>query len=103
MNQEEDSLKDQIADLLNAFESLFKNGEETSDIETRIAVRCSQLLSKNDEEKQEIKRVFNEAYRIRNQLVNRPGSEKSEEDSDYAWDVISRTRDYLRLAIKCII
>jgi hypothetical protein len=97
---EEDGLKGQIADLLGAFEILFKGGEKTSTMAARIAFECSQLLGKSHEERQEIRSVFDEAYRIRNQMVIGPPSGESGKDSDYTLDVISRTRDYLRLAIK---
>jgi hypothetical protein len=99
---EQHGLKDQIVDLLSALETLFKNGGEPNNMAAKIAVECSQLLGKNDEKKQEIRNVLDEAHRIRNKMVSGSRCMRAE-DLDYASDVISRTRDYLRLAIKCIL
>jgi len=99
---EEDDLKNQIVYLLSAFETLLKNKKETNNLKAEIADEYSQLPIKK-EESQEMRSVLNEAYRIRNQMVNGFWSEQSEKDLDYVLDVISRTRDYLRLAIKRIL
>ena len=71
-----------------------------------IAIACSTLLGKNEEEREDIKRTLVEGYKIRNCIVH--GSEysriemdeKGEVGVDTLPDLVSEVEDYLREAIK---
>jgi hypothetical protein len=72
---EENDFEDQLIDIMIAFESLFLKGEKGNVAQHGkiIAVGCSCLLGKNEEQRAEIESFLSEAYRIRNCVVH--GSE----------------------------
>ena len=104
---EEKDAEDRLIDLMIAFEALFLKGEKGVPSKGKvIAVACSILLGKNEEERQEIKRTLSEAYSTRNSIVH--GSEYSRIESDSKGevyvdtlpDLVSKVEDYLRESIK---
>lgn len=90
----------QIIDFMIAFEALFLKGEKAKPQSGEIiAIACSLLLGKNEEEREEIRRFLTEAYSIRNCIVH--GSEpKFNEDFSYRIAFISKIEEYLRESIK---
>ena len=104
---EEKDAEDQLIDLMIAFEALFLKGEKGGPSTGKlIAVACSILLGKSDEEREEIRRILVKAYSIRNSIVH--GSEypriesddKGEVHMDILPDLVSEVEDYLRESIK---
>jgi len=104
---EERDAEDKLIDLMIAFEALFLKGERGVPSKGKlIAVACSTLLGKNEEEREEIKQSLVEAYSIRNCIVH--GSEysrlepydKGEVYLDTLPDLVSKVEDYLRESIK---
>ncbi len=104
---EEKDTEDQLIDLMIAFEALFLKGERKIPVKGKvIAIACSTLLGKSEEEREEIKRTLIEAYSIRNCIVH--GSEYSRSESDEKGevymdplpDLVSEVEDYLRESIK---
>jgi hypothetical protein len=99
---EEDDMRNRLVDSMIALEALFKKGGERGKKEREIAVECSKLLGKDEEQKQEIKSIIEEAHRIRNLMVD--GLEyELHEDADYISDVIFRAKNCLRESIKEIL
>jgi len=104
---EEKDAEDQLIDLMIAFEALFLKGERGVPSKGKvIAVACSILLGKNEEERQEVKRTLNEAYSIRNCIVHGSEYPRIESDDkgeiyvDTLPDLVSQVEDYLRESIK---
>lgn len=104
---EEKDAEDRLIDLMIAFEALFLKGEKGVPSKGKvIAVACSILLGKNEEERQEIKRTLSEAYSIRNSIVHGSEYSRIESDSkgeiyvDTLADLVSKVEDYLRESIK---
>jgi len=104
---EERDAEDKLIDLMIAFEALFLKGERGVPSKGKlIAVACSTLLGKNEEEREDIKQTLVEAYSIRNCIVH--GSEyprlepdeKGEVYLDTLPDLVSKVEDYLRESIK---
>ena len=104
---EEKDAEDQLIDLMIAFEALFLKGEKGGPSPGKIvAVACSTLLGKNEEEREEIKYTLAKAYSVRNCIVH--GSEyprmepvdKGDVYVDTLPDLISKVEDYLRESIK---
>ena len=104
---EEKDAEDRLIDLMIAFEALFLKGEKGVPSKGKlIAVACSILLGKNEEERDEIKQTLVKAYSIRNSIVH--GSEYSRIESDDKGevyidalpDLVSQVEDYLRESIK---
>lgn len=98
--------EDRLIDLMIAFEALFLKGKKDGPKGKPIAVACSNLLGKNEEERKKIKQTLAEAYLIRNSIVH--GSEypriesddKEEVYFDTLSDLVSKVEDYLRESIK---
>ena len=99
---EEDDLEDQLIDIMIAFESLFLKGEKGNVPHGRtIAVGCSCLLGKNEEQRVEIESFLTEAYRIRNCVVHGSEYGKPTVGKEYEMsEFVSRIEDYLRESLK---
>lgn len=94
---EENDAEDQLIDLMIAFEALFIRKEIPGDFfKEKIANGCSDLLGKNDKERQEIKRLLTKAYSIRSHIVH--GAEYKKEYDMY--EFVLKIEDYLRKSIK---
>jgi len=95
---DEDDLEDQLIDFMIAFEALFVRKEiaEASKRE-KIAIGCSDLLGKNEEEKEEIRSFLTKAYSTRNLIVH--GVEYKIKDEYGMLEVVSKTEDYLRASL----
>jgi len=99
---EESDSEDQLIDLIIAFEALFLKGEKRMSWRGQtIAIACSTLLGKNEEEREEIRSFLTKAYELRNCIVHgseykKPYVKKEFEISDF----VSEIEDYLRESIK---
>jgi len=89
-----------------AFEALFLKGERGVPSKGKlIAVACSTLLGKNEEEREEIKQTLVKAYSIRNCIVHGSEYPRMEQDDkgdvyvDTLPDLVSKVEDYLRESI----
>jgi hypothetical protein len=99
---EEVDFEDQLIDFIIAFEALFLKGEKakSSQGET-IAVACSVMLGKNDEERDQVKRYLREAYSIRNCIVHGSDYRKPKIDKEYEMsEFVPKIEDYLRESMK---
>lgn len=100
----ESDAEDRLIDLMIAFEALFLRGEKAGSSAGQIvAVACSALLGKNDEEREEVRGFLTKAYSIRNCIVH--GSEYKEpivyKNKEYNMsEFVSKIEEYLREAIK---
>lgn len=99
----ESDVEDRLIDLMIAFEALFLKGEKVGTQAGRtIAIACSSLLGKNEEEREEIKVFLNKAYSIRNQIVH--GSEYKKphiKGEEYEMEgFVSIIKNHLRESIK---
>jgi hypothetical protein len=96
--------EDKLIDLMIAFEALFLKGEKTGASSGQIvAVACSHLLGKNDEERDKIRYSLGHAYSIRNRIVHGSEYVPIVEDNivvEDLSDIVSEIEDYLREAIK---
>ena len=99
---EEANFEDQLVDHMIAFEALFLKGEKAkSPTGEIIAVACSILLGKNEEEREETRQFLTEAYSIRNQIVHGSEYRKARVDKEYEMsEFVSKIEDYLRESIK---
>lgn len=93
------SPEDQLIDLIIALEILFLKGEEAlSHKGTVIGIGCSMLLGRNNEEREQIRKVLKKAYSIRNDIVH--GSEFKVPiiaDKEYILtEFINKVENYLR-------
>lgn len=74
---EREDLEERLIDFMIAFETLFIRGERTrAQYGMIIAIACSTLLGKNEEEREKIRSFLSKAYSIRNKIVH--GQEFSE-------------------------
>lgn len=102
----ETDAEDKLIDLMIAFEALFLRGEKAGTSSGQIvAIACSTLLGKSDEEREEIRRFLAKAYSIRNCIVH--GSEYEElvvyKDKEKEYDLdgfVYKIEEYLRESIK---
>lgn len=100
----ESEAEDRLIDFMIAFEALFLRGEKAGASSGQIvAVACSALLGKNDEEREEVRGFLTKAYSIRNCIVH--GSEYKEpivyKNKEYNMsEFVSKIEEYLREAIK---
>lgn len=90
--------EDQLIDFLIAFEALFlkgeKAGESRGDI---IAIACSHLLGKNEQEREEVRQFLTKAYSIRNCIVHGSEYRKPTVDKEYEMpEFVSRIEGFLR-------
>lgn len=96
--------EDKLIDIMIAFEALLLKGKKGDEWKgQKIAKACSDLLGKNDEEREEIKLVLSKAYKLRNLIVH--GAEYSQpivlKDNQMWLDqFVLKMEDYLRRAIK---
>ena len=96
--------EDKLIDFMIAFEALFLKGEKTGSSSGQvIAVACSVLLGKNNEERQDILDFMNKAYSLRNHLVH--GSECKESidicTAQYSLrEFVGKLEEYLRDSVK---
>jgi hypothetical protein len=99
---EEEDFEDQLIDIMIAFESLFLKGEKGNVPHGRIiAVGCSCLLGKNEEQRAEIESFLTEAYLIRNCVVHGSEYRKPTVGKEYEmFEFVSRIEDYLRDSLK---
>ena len=99
---EEADFEDQLIDLMIAFEALFSRKEiEGANPREKIANGCSDLLGKNNEEKEEIRRFLLKARSVRDLIVH--GSEYKIEGIVKEYDMFSfvwKLEGYLRESIK---
>jgi len=98
---EEVDFKDQLIDLMIAFEALFVRRETAgSSQKQKIANGCSDLLGRNEEEKEEIKCFLLKARYIRDLIAH--GAEYKLKDTigKYDIDFVPKLEDYLRDSIK---
>jgi hypothetical protein len=94
---EKEDAEDRLIDLVIAFEELFVRKEiPGNSFKEKIANGCSDLLGKNDKERQEIKRLLAKAYSIRSHIVH--SAEYRKEHDMY--EFVSKIEDYLRESIK---
>jgi len=102
---EEEDPEDQIIDLMIAFEALFVRKDiKGAWPKQKIASACSNLLGKNEKEKEEIKNILSEAYSIRNHIVHGAKYQKTTPtDINYLPKLISKVENYLRESIKKIL
>jgi len=85
-----------------AFEALFLKGDKApSNTGQMIGLACSTLLGKNETEREEIRRFFMRAYRMRNRIVH--GSEISPQERKDFPDFILQLKEYLRESINKLI
>ena len=95
---EKGDAEDQLIDMMIAFEALFLKGEKAVTSASQvIAVACSALLGKSDEEREEIKSFLIRAYSIRNHIVH--GAEYKKPSIEMS-EFVSKIEDYLRESIK---
>lgn len=99
---EEGDPEDQLVDLMIAFEALFLKGEKaTSQRGQTIAIACSTLLGKNEEEREEIRSFLTKAYAIRNCIVHGAEYKKPYVKEEFEMeDFVSTIENYLRASIK---
>jgi len=98
---EESDIDDQLIDFMIAFEALFLKGEKAASTGQIIAIACSTLLGKSDEEREEIRQFMIKAYSVRNCIVHgseypKPFVKKKYEMNEF----VSKIEDYLRESIK---
>jgi hypothetical protein len=92
---EEGDHEDQLIDFMIAFEALFVRKDVRGKYKNeKIANGCSDLLGKNDEEKEKIRSFLCEAYSIRDHIVH--AAEYEIRDEYEILSVVSKTEDYLR-------
>jgi hypothetical protein len=95
---EEGDNENQLIDYMIAFEALFvKKDIQGKYKNEKIANGCSDLLGKNDEEKEKIRSFLCEAYSIRDHIVH--AAEYKIKDEYEIPSVVSKTEDYLRESI----
>lgn len=99
---EERDVENQLIDLMIAFEALFLRGEKAMRSTGQIvAIACSTLLGRNDEEREEIRSFLTKAYSIRNCIVHGAEYQKPYIKKEYYMDeFVSKIEDYLRESIK---
>jgi len=98
---EEEDLEDRLIDFMIALEALFLRGEKGGLSSGRIiAVACSTLLGKTDEEREQIRQLLSEAYEMRNYIVHGAEYKKKSDDVYYIPELVSKVEDYLRESIK---
>ena len=98
-------IDDKLIDLIIAFEILFLKGERVQSQGSVIAVGCSMLLGKNDDERGIIRKVLLRAYTMRNHIVHGGAIDYYNEtitiDKDYnVFEFFDKVENYLREAIK---
>lgn len=94
---EEGDVEDQLIDLMIAFEALFLKGEKAvSRRGETIAIACSILLGRNEEEREEIRNSLTKAYSMRNSIVH--GAEYKKESDMH--EFVAQIEEYLRESIK---
>jgi len=94
---EKGDAEDQLIDFMIAFEALFLKGEKAmSPAGQIIAIACSTLLGRNDEEREEIRSFMNKAHTIRNYIVHGAEYKKKFE----IFDFVPKIEGYLRESIK---
>lgn len=87
--------KDQLIDLMIAFEALFVRKEIAGSPKQKIANGCSNLLGNTEVEKEEIKQLLNQAYSMRSRIVH--GAEyKVENIKDYVQNIKNLLRRSIR-------
>jgi len=93
---QEYDVEDRLIDYMIAFEALFLKGEKRTTSRGKIiAIACSTLLGKNNEEREEIKNTLNMAYSMRNDIVH--GGEYRKDVDPFG--VVEEISDYLRDSI----
>jgi hypothetical protein len=94
--------EDQLIDFLIAFEALFLKGEKAKESHGDIiAIACSHLLGKNEQEREEIRQFLTKAYSIRNYIVHGSEYQKPFVDKEYEMnEFVSKIEDFLRESIK---
>lgn len=98
---EEADFEDQLIDIIIAFEALFLKEKAKSSQGEMIAVACSVLLGKNEEERDTVRRFLREAYSIRNCIVHGSDYPKPKIDKEYEMsEFVPKIEDYLRDSIK---
>ena len=99
---EEDDFEDRLIDFMIAFEALLVRKEiPGSHFGQKIANGCSDVLGKNNEEREEIRSFLSEACYIRNRIVHGAEYRKPRVDKKYGmFEFILKIEDYLRKSIK---
>jgi hypothetical protein len=100
----ESDAEDKLIDLMIAFEALFLKGEKIGTSSGKIvAVACSHLLGKSDEERDKIRASLLKAYKIRSSIVHGSVYVPTVKDNivvNDLSDIVSEIEDYLRESIK---
>jgi hypothetical protein len=100
----ESDSEDKLIDLMIGFEALFLKGEKVGTSSGQIvAIACSHLLGKNDEERDKIRHFLTKAYKIRNSIVHGSGYKPTIKDNlivNDLYEIVSEAEDYLRESIK---
>lgn len=94
--------EDQLIDLMIAFEALFLKGQKAKSPSGQIiAVACSILLGKNEEEREEIRTALTKAYTIRNYIVHGAEYKFPIDEEGFGFpSFVNDIEDYLREALK---
>lgn len=99
---EERDVENQLIDFMIAFEALFLRGEKVMrPTGHTVAIACSTLLGKNEEEREEIRSFLTKAYSIRNCIVHGAEYKRPYIKKEYGmFEFVSKIEDYLRESIK---
>jgi hypothetical protein len=102
---EETDDEDRLVDYMIAFEALFLKGEKVGlSSGIVIAVACSSLLGRNEQEREYIRKTLTKAYKIRNCIVHGSAYNRIAKDGknyfDTLPDLVSKAEDYLRESIR---
>ncbi len=99
-NEENDD--DRLIDLMIGFEALGLKGEQPgSSQRERIATGCAVLLGNNDEERESIRQLLNDAYELRNLIVHGATSPKLQpQNLVQLHEIVNKVEDLLRQSIK---
>lgn len=93
---QEYNVEDQLIDCMIAFEALFLKGERHAQSRGRIiAIACSTLLGRNNQEREEIKNTLKSAYSMRNTIIH--GGEYNKDLNPF--EIVEDISEYLRESI----
>lgn len=99
----EEENEDKLIDHIIAFEALFSNGQRRPQ-HAVIPVACAMLLGKSEEERQQITRLLDLAYKTRNHIVHGSDCHETLQNGDYELEeLVTDVEDVLRASLRKLI
>ena len=99
----EEENEDKLIDYIIAFEALFSSGQRRPQ-HAVIPVACAMLLGKSEEERQQITRLLDLAYKTRNHIVHGSDCHEILKNSDYELEeLVTDVEDALRASLRKLV